>query len=51
MLSNFIKEYKYIREACYQFGDNVDKIESNIGACCREKQKTAYGYVWKYVNF
>lgn len=46
---NFIKEYKYIREACYQFGDIVDKIESNIGACCRKKQKTAYGYIWKYI--
>lgn len=45
---NFIKSYNFIREACYQFGDNVNKIESNIGACCRGKQKSAYGYIWKY---
>lgn len=44
----FIKSYNFIREACYQFGDNINKIESNIGACCRSKQKTAYGFIWKY---
>jgi hypothetical protein len=45
---NFIKSYNFIREACYQFGTSIEKIESNIGACCRGKQKTAYNYVWKY---
>ena len=45
---NFIKSYNFIREACSQFGDNIERIESNIGACCRGKQKTAYNYIWRY---
>jgi DNA-binding ferritin-like protein len=45
---NFIKSYNFIREACYQFGTSIEKIESNIGACCRGRQKQAYGYVWKF---
>ena len=24
--------------------------DANIGACCRGKQKTAYGYHWKYIE-
>jgi len=46
--NNIIKEYNSIREACSQFGENVTKIESNIGSCVNNKQKTAYGYVWKF---
>jgi hypothetical protein len=45
---NIIKEWNSIREACIQFGENINKIESNIGACCRGKQKKAYNYIWKY---
>lgn len=47
---NFIKSYNFIREACHQFGGDINKIESNIGACCRKKQKSAYGYIWRYKN-
>lgn len=24
-----------------------DKNKDNIAACCRGKQKTAYGYIWR----
>lgn len=27
-----------------------EKGRSNIGACCRGRQQTAYGYVWKYTK-
>ena len=35
-----------IREANVKYGFNI----SNICAVCKGKQKTAYGYHWKYVN-
>jgi len=39
--NNFIKEYKSVTEAYkYHKGD--------IAACCRGKQKTSAGYIWKY---
>lgn len=41
---NFINKWDYIRQASNALG--VD--HSNISACCKGKQKTAYGYVWKY---
>lgn len=43
-----IESFSNIREACYQFGGNIEKIESNIGECLRKKQKTAYGFIWEY---
>lgn len=42
---NFIKEFVSQTEAQYIMGKpNSD----GVGACCRGKQKTAYGYKWKY---
>jgi hypothetical protein len=46
--NNKITEYNSIREACRQFKGDINNIESNIGGCINGKQKTAYGYVWKY---
>lgn len=44
---NFIKEFASQKEAQYIMGKpNSD----GIGACCRGKQKTAYGYKWKFKN-
>mgnify|MGYP001354299060 CR=1 FL=1 len=45
---NVIKDFKSIKEACdlYKFGKNSHVA---ISACCRNKQKTAYGYCWKYI--
>lgn len=40
----FIKEYQSIKIASKDFNNG----ESNIGACCRGKQETAYGYKWMY---
>lgn len=40
----FIAEYSSLKEAGKQFG----KSHSNISLCCSGKQKTAYGYIWKY---
>lgn len=42
---NFIKEWSSQKEAQEFF----NKAKSDgIGACCRNEQKTAYGYKWKY---
>lgn len=38
---NFIKEWSSIKEA-------NEKIKGDIHACCKEKQKTAGGFKWKY---
>lgn len=43
---NFINKWDYIRQASNALG--VD--HSNISACCKGKQKTAYGYVWEYAD-
>lgn len=41
---NFIKEWKSTIEIQNQLGF----ANSNISACCNNKQKTAYGFKWKY---
>ena len=42
----FIKKWESIKsiEETFCFDNR------NISACCRHKRKTAYGYVWKYVE-
>jgi len=42
--NNFINEFPSIREAAEYL--NVSEVA--ISHCCRGKQKTAFGYVWKY---
>lgn len=43
---NLIKEWEYVKQITEQLGwDN-----SAICKCCNGKQKTAYGYIWKYVK-
>ena len=39
-----IAEYPSTKEVERQFGYG----QGNISACCRSKQKTAYGYIWRY---
>ena len=43
---NFIREWEKIKYAC----EALDKINntSSITSCCKGRQKTAFGYVWKY---
>jgi hypothetical protein len=43
----FIKEWDSAKEAATFF--NKPKSD-NIGAVCRGKQKTAYGFIWKFKN-
>jgi hypothetical protein len=43
---NFIKEWNSQSEASSFIKTKGD----GIGACCRKKQKQAYGYVWKFKN-
>lgn len=40
----FIKEYPSMKEAERQTGF----YQSNISSCCNGKQKSAYGYIWRY---
>jgi hypothetical protein len=43
---NFIKEwYSQIEATKY-----LNKTGDGVGACCRGKQKSAYGFVWKFKN-
>ena len=39
-----------IKEACEWLDIDYDISHSNISKCCNGKQKTAYGYHWKYVD-
>jgi len=43
---NFIKEWPSIKEAKLHF--NKSKDNPGIVYCCQGKQKTAYGFIWKY---
>ena len=41
----FIKKFNTIKEAA----DEIGKTKcSGISACCKNKQKSAYGYIWSY---
>ena len=44
--NNFIKQYSSINGASKQF----NRKGSNIRNCCIGKQKTAYGFKWKYAD-
>lgn len=41
---NFIREFGSQTEASYI----IEKTGDGIGACCRGKYKTSYGYIWKF---
>lgn len=43
---NFISEFITMKEA----QDKTNITQYNISACCRGKQKTAGGYIWKFKN-
>jgi hypothetical protein len=43
---NFLREFASQTEAVYFVNAKGD----GVGACCRGKQKTAYGYIWKFKN-
>lgn len=43
---NFLKEFPSQREATIFVNAKGD----GVGMCCRGKQKTAYGYIWKFKN-
>jgi len=42
---NFIKEWRSVSEAKKEINNNKG---DGIGSCCRNKQKTAYGFIWKF---
>ena len=46
---DFIKKWETIKDAeIYYHPKNLNK--NNICNCCRGKQKTAYGFIWKYLD-
>jgi hypothetical protein len=47
LTGNKIKEYSSLQEASISIKGSVKHVGS-ISACCNGKQKTAYGYAWKY---
>ena len=46
---NFIKEWDFIKDA-ELFYRKDGLVKNNICNCCSGRQKTAYGYKWKYKN-
>jgi hypothetical protein len=44
---NFIKEWDSILEICTILFNDASK-NPNITACCKNRIKSAYGYIWKY---
>lgn len=44
--NEFIKEFSSITIASKELNVNF----TNISSCCRGKQKTSYGYIWKFKN-
>lgn len=42
----FIKQY----ESCVEAGKELNLGHGNIQRCARGERKTAYGYIWKYVE-
>ena len=47
---NLIKEYISVRQAALSIKSSTKNIESNIIACCKGKQKSAYNYRWMYLK-
>lgn len=45
---NFIKQWGSMAEAEKKL--NIKRASVNISACCKNKLKSAYGYVWRYSN-
>jgi hypothetical protein len=43
---NHIKDFQSITEACLHLGK--PNRQGDITSCCQEKQKTAFGFKWKY---
>lgn len=43
---NHIKDFQSITEACLFL--NKPNRQGDITACCQGKQKTTFGYIWKY---
>ena len=43
---NFIKTWDKIKEASKSVGKLLDT--ASITCCCNGKQKTAFGFIWKY---
>ena len=47
LAGNYIKSFFSITEAMKQL--NLLNKQGNICACLKGRQKTAYGYIWKYL--
>lgn len=43
---NLIKEWKSLKEA----SESLGKPSGNIYKCCQRKIKSAYGFIWKYIE-
>jgi hypothetical protein len=43
---NIIREHQSLTEACIFI--NKPNRQGDITSCCKGKQKTAFGYIWKY---
>lgn len=43
---NLIKQWGCIRDITRE----LNYASTNISGCCKEKLKTAYGYIWRYAE-
>lgn len=48
----FSREYELIHiwQSIEEASKNTDILPCNIGNCCRKRQKTAGGFIWRYVE-
>lgn len=45
---NFIKKWNSMKEVSRYL--KIARADVNISKCCKNKSKTAYGYIWRYAN-
>ena len=53
--NNVVECFSSIRKASQKFvlenqNKNLSTVENGISRCCNSKQKTAYGYIWKFAS-
>lgn len=47
---NFIRKFSSVSDACKFFKRDRKEIGQHIGKCANGKRKTAYGFIWKWIQ-
>jgi len=46
---DLVRSYRSVKDAEIAFNKSSHRIKGNISNCCAGKQKTAYGFIWKFL--